>query len=128
MAAAINGKPSAAPSSPRFAYLPAPYLSSHTSPCASLFLCNTPTHAREPDSTDAAAPGFLRRRQFVAAGEGLVPSLFLFDSWDRQELNEHVLSQVLVPDARGSRAPTTPERRPIRRCCQVSPPAPSLRF
>jgi hypothetical protein len=39
-----------------------------------------------------------------------------------------VLSQVLVPDARGSRAPTTPERRPIRRRCQASPAAPSLRF
>jgi hypothetical protein len=45
-----------------------------------------------------------------------------------EELNEHVLSQVLVPDARGSRALTTPERRLIRRRCQVSPPVPSLRF
>jgi hypothetical protein len=128
MAAAINGKPPAALSSSRFAYLPAPYLSSRTSPCASLCLCNTSTHTREPNSTDAAAPGFRRRRQFVATGEGLVPPLVLFDFWDRQELNEHVLSQVLVPDARGSRAPTTPECRPIRRRCQASPPAPSLRF
>jgi hypothetical protein len=64
----------------------------------------------------------------VAADEGLIPSLLLFDSWDFQELKEHVLSQVPVPDARGSRAPTTPERRPIRRRCQASPPAPSLRF
>jgi hypothetical protein len=117
MAAAINGKPPAATSSSRFAYLLAPYLSSHTSPCASLCLCNTPTHAREPNSTDAATSGSRRRRQFIAAGEGLVPSPYLFDSWGRQELNEHVLSQVPVPDARGSRAPTTSECRPIRRRC-----------
>jgi hypothetical protein len=128
MAAAINGKPPVAPSSSCFAYLPAPYLSSHTSPCTSLCLCNTPTHARDPNSTDAAASGSRRRRQFITAGEGLVPSPFLFDSWGRQELNEHVLSQVPVPDARGSRAPITPERRPIRRRCQASPPAPSLGF
>jgi hypothetical protein len=43
------------------------------------------------------------------------PLPVLFDFWDRQELNEHVLSQVLVPDACGSRAPSSPERRPSRR-------------
>jgi hypothetical protein len=58
----------------------------------------------------------------------LVPPLFILDSWDRQGLIKHVLLQVPVPDARGGRAPTTPERRPIRRRCQVPSPAPSLRF
>jgi hypothetical protein len=63
------------------------------------------------NSTGAAASGSRRRREFVAAGEGLVPPLFLLDSWDRQGLIKHMLLQVPVPDARGSRVPTTPERR-----------------
>jgi hypothetical protein len=35
----------------------------------------------------------------------LVPPLFLLHSWDRQGLIKLVLLQVLVPDARRSRAP-----------------------
>jgi hypothetical protein len=55
--------------------------------------------------------GSRRCREFVVAGEGLVPPLFLLDSCDRQGLIKLVLLLVPVPDARGSRAPTTPERR-----------------
>jgi hypothetical protein len=62
------------------------------------------------NSTGAAASGSRRRREFVAAGEELVPPLFLLDSCDRQGLIKLVLLQVSVPDARGSLAPTTPER------------------
>jgi hypothetical protein len=115
MATAINGKPPATPSSPRFACRPAPYLSSRTSPCASLCLCNTLTHALEHQFPRTAASDSLRRRRSVAAGEGLDPPPVLFHFWDCQELNEHALLQVLVPDARGSRAPSSPERRPSRR-------------
>jgi hypothetical protein len=36
--------------------------------------------------------------------------LFFLDTWVRQGLIKLVLLQVLVPDARRSHAPTTPER------------------
>jgi hypothetical protein len=91
-----------------------PHLSSRTSPCASLCLCDTLAHALGHQFPYTAASGSRRRHRSVAAGEGLDPSLVLFDFWDRQELNELVLSQVFVPDARGSRAPSSPERRPSR--------------
>jgi hypothetical protein len=116
MAAAINGKRR----HPEPAHLPSPsflwpFLSLHTNPCASLCLCNTPTRAREPQFLCATASGFRRRRRSIAAGEGLDPPPVFFDFWDRQELDKLVLPQVFIPDARGSRAPSSPERRPSRR-------------
>jgi hypothetical protein len=99
------------PASPSFLW---PFLSSCTNPYAPLCLCNTPTRTREPQFPCAAASGFRRCRRSVAAGEGLDPPPVLFDFWDRQELDKLVLSQVFAPDARGSRAPSSPERRPSR--------------
>jgi hypothetical protein len=127
MTADINGKPPATSSSPRFTCRLAPYLSSHTSPCASLCLCNALTHALVHQFPRAAASGSRRRRRSVAAGEGLDPPPVLFDFWDRQELNELVLSQVFVPDAHGSRAPSSPERRPSRRRHRAPSLPPPLR-
>jgi hypothetical protein len=49
-------------------------------------------HALEHQFPRAAASGSRRRHRSVAAGEGLDPSPVLFDFWDRQELNELVLS------------------------------------
>jgi hypothetical protein len=115
-AAAINGRRrrsgSARVPSPSFLW---PFLSSRTNLCASLCLCDTLAHALEHQFPRAAASGSHRRRRSVAAGEGLDPPPVLFYFWDRQELNKLVLSQVFVPDARGSRAPSSPERRPSRR-------------
>jgi hypothetical protein len=59
-------------------------------------------HTHEHQFPRAAASGSRRRCRSVAAGEGLDPPPILFDFWDRQELNKLVLSQVFVPDARGS--------------------------
>jgi hypothetical protein len=115
MAAAINGKPPAVPSPTRLAFLPLPLFKLVHKPLRPLCLCNTPTRTREPQFPCAAASGFRRRRRSVAAGEGLdLPPVF-FDFWDRQELDKLVLSQVFAPDARGRRAPSSPERRPSRR-------------
>jgi hypothetical protein len=100
------------PASPSFLW---PFLSSCTNPYVPLCLCNTPTRTREPQFPCAAASGFPRRRRSVAAGEGLDPPPVFFDFWDRQELDKLVLSQVFAPDTRGSRAPSSPERRPSRR-------------
>jgi hypothetical protein len=102
-----------------------PYLSSRTSPYASLCLCNTLAHALEHQFPRAAASGSRRRRRSVAASEGLDPPPVLFDFWDRQELDKLVLSQVFIPDARGSRAPSSPERhlsRRRRRAPSLPPP------
>jgi hypothetical protein len=115
MAAAINGRRrrsgSARLPSPSFLW---PFLSSRTSPCASLCLYNTLAHALEHQFPRAAASGSRRRRRSIAAGEGLDPLPVSFGFWDRQELDKLVLSQVFVPDARGSCAPSSPERRPSR--------------
>jgi hypothetical protein len=116
MAAAINGRRRRSGS----ARLPSPsflwsYLSSRTNPCASLCLCNTLTHTHEHQFPRAAASGSRRRRRFVAAGERLDPLPVFFGFWDRQELDKLMLSQVFIPEARGSRAPSSPERRPSHR-------------
>jgi hypothetical protein len=100
MAAAINGRRRRSGS----ARLPSPsslwpYLNSRSSSCPPLCLLNTPTHTLEHQFHRSAASGSRRRREFVAAGEGLVPSPFLLDSWDRQGLIKHVLLQVHVLDA-----------------------------
>jgi hypothetical protein len=41
----------------------------------------------------------------------LAPLLFFLDSWVRQGRIKLVLSQILIPGARRSRASTTPEHR-----------------
>jgi hypothetical protein len=66
---------------------------------------HTNTCTQAPILLSTAASSSCRRCEFVAAGEGLVPPLFLLDSWDRQGLIKLVLLQVLIPDARWSRAP-----------------------
>jgi hypothetical protein len=109
------------PASPSFL---CSYLSPCTNPCASLCLCNALTHTHEHQFPCATASGLRRRRRFVAAGERLDPPSVFFDLWDRLELDKLVLPQVFVPDARGSRAPSSPERRPSRRRHQA-PPLPS---
>jgi hypothetical protein len=103
------------------------YLSSRTSPCASLCLCNTLTHTLEHQFPRAATSGSRRLRRSVAAGEGLDPLPVLFDFWDRQELNKLVLLQIFVPDARGSRAPNSQERCPSRRRRRAPSLPPPLR-
>jgi hypothetical protein len=96
------------------------YFSSRTHFCAPLSpLQRTHAHA-EHQFRRAAASGFRRRRRFVAAGEGLDLPPVSFDLWVRKELDKLVLPQVFVPDARGSRAPSSPERRPSRRRRQAS--------
>jgi hypothetical protein len=62
----------------------------------------------------------------AAAGEGPPLSLLFPYPWVRQELDKLVLSQVFVPDARGSRAPSSPERRPSRRRYRAPPLPPPL--
>jgi hypothetical protein len=57
----------------------------------------------------------------------LDPPPILFDFWDRQELNELVLSHVFIPNARDSRAPSSPERRPSRRHRRAPSLPPPLR-
>jgi hypothetical protein len=125
MAAAINGKrrrsePARLPS-PSFFW---PYLSSCSNACASLCLPSAPTHLLEHQFTSTAASGSRRlRRAIVAAGEGQPPLPFSLSLWVHQGLIKLGLLQVLVPRARGSRASTTPERRPTRRRCQAPPPS-----
>jgi hypothetical protein len=103
------------------------YLSSRTNPRASLCLCDTLAHALEHQFPRAAASGSRRRRRSVAAGDRLDPLPVFFGFWDRQELDKLVLSHVFVPDARGSRAPSSPERRPSRRRRQAPLLPPLLR-
>jgi hypothetical protein len=101
MAAAINGKRRRSES----ARLPSPsslwpYLNSRSSSCPPLCLLSTPTHTLEHQFHWSAASGSRRRRrEFVVAGEGLVPLPFLLDSWDCQGLIKHVLLQDHVLDA-----------------------------
>jgi hypothetical protein len=69
-----------------------------------------------PILLSTAASGSRRRREFIATGEGLVPSLFLLDSCDRQGLIKLMLLQVPIPDARRSRAPPAgapPDQPPL---------------
>jgi hypothetical protein len=89
----------------------------HTTPCT-----------RAQFHWSAASGSRRRHREFVAAGEGQSPPPFLLSSWVHQGLIKLGLLQVLVPGARGSRASTTPERRPTRRRCQAPPPSHPLRF
>jgi hypothetical protein len=103
------------------------FLSSCTNPYVPLCLCKTLTHTHEHQFSRAAASGFRRRRRFVAAGEGLDPPPVFFGFWGRQELDKLVLSQVFAPDACGSRAPSSPERRPSRRRRQAPLLSPPLR-
>jgi hypothetical protein len=82
-----------------------------------------PAHAlKQPPFTIAAASVPRRRRVFVAAGEGLTPPLSFLASWVRQGLTELVLPQDYVLGACRSHTLTTPERHPIRRRRQSSPP------
>jgi hypothetical protein len=125
MAAAINGKrrrsePARLPS-PSSLW---PYLSSCSNSCASLCLLSAPTHSLEHQFPSITASGSRRRRRdFVAAGEGQPLPPFFSSLWVHQGLIKLGLLQVLVPRARGSRASTTPERRPTRRRCQAPPPS-----
>jgi hypothetical protein len=107
MVAAINGRRRRSGS----ARLPSPpslccYLSTRSSSCASLL---HPQHRHTRSSTPptllCCGLCFRRRREFIAAGEGLVPLPFLLDSWDRQGLIKHVLLQVHVLDASWSSFP-----------------------
>jgi hypothetical protein len=68
---------------------------------------HTNTRTQAPILFSAAASGSRRRREFVVAGEGLVPPHFLLDSWDRQGLIKLMLLQVPVLDARRCHAPLT---------------------
>jgi hypothetical protein len=130
MAAAINSKrrrlePARLPS-PSSLW---PYLSSCSNSYASLCLVSTPTHSLEHQFPSIAASGSRRRRrEFVAAGEGKPPPPFFLSPWVHQGLVKLGLLHVLVPRARGSRASTTPERRPTHRRCQAPPPSHPLRF
>jgi hypothetical protein len=125
MAAAINGKrrcsePARLPS-PSFLW---PYLSSCSNSCASLCLLSAPTHSLEYQFPSIAASGSRRRRRdFVTTGEGQPPPPFFLSPWVHQGLIKLELLQVIVPEARGSRTSTTPERRPTRRRCQAPPPS-----
>jgi hypothetical protein len=122
MAAAINGKRRR--SEP--ARLPSPSSLCYLSPCSnaysSLCLPSAPTRLLEPQFTSAAASGSRRRRAIVAASEGQPPPPLFSSLWVHQRLIKLDWLQVLDPRARGSRASTTPERRPTRRRCQASPP------
>jgi hypothetical protein len=113
MVAAINGKRRLPPKPSASPHLLLSWLIFKLEP--KLWLPPLPSlckHARSSNPlTFAAASVPRRRRDFVATGEGLAPLLSFLASWVRQGLAELVLPQVYVPDARRSRAPTTPERR-----------------
>jgi hypothetical protein len=98
-----------------------PYLSSHTSSCASLCTRSTPTHATEPQFPSAAASGPRPRRASVAVSEGPPPPPPFSSLWVHQELIKLNWLQVCVLGARGRRASSTPERRPSCRRCQAPP-------
>jgi hypothetical protein len=105
-----------------------PYLSLHTSSCASLCTRNTPTHATEPQFPCAAASGPRRRRASAAVGEGSPLPPPFSSLWVHQGLIKLNWLQVHVLGARGRRASSTPERRPSCRRCQAPPPLDPLRL
>jgi hypothetical protein len=125
MVVSINGKrrrsePARLPS-PSFHW---PYFSLCSNACASLCLPSAPTRLLEHQFTSAAASGSRhRRRAFVAAGERPPPPPFSLSLRVHQGLIRLDWLQVLIPRARGTRALTTPERRPTRRRCQAPSPS-----
>jgi hypothetical protein len=104
-----------------------PYLSSHTSSCASLCTRNTPTHATEPQFP-CAASGPRRRRASAAVGEESPPPPPFSSLWVHQGLTKLNWLQIHVLEARGRRASSTPERRPSCRRCQAPPPLDPFRL
>jgi hypothetical protein len=82
---------------------------------ASLFAFALQAHTlKQPPFTIAAALVPRRCHVFVAAGEGLTPPLSFLASCVRQGVTELVLPRDYILGAFRSRAPTTPERHPIR--------------
>jgi hypothetical protein len=117
MAAAINGKRRPPPKPSASPRLLLSWLLIKLEP--ELLLPPLPSlckHARSSNPFTFAVASVPRCHcDFVTTCEGLALPLSLLASWVRQGLTELVLPQDYGPSARGSRAPTTPERRPIRR-------------
>jgi hypothetical protein len=105
---AINGKPPAAPSPSRFAFLPAP-LFKLTLDRLRLPLPSQHTYSlARAQFPSAAASGPRRRYASAAVGEGPPPPPPFTSLWVHQRLNKRVLLQVHVLDA--SRSPFTVRR------------------
>jgi hypothetical protein len=124
----INGKPPAAPSPSRFAYLPAPLFK------LALDRLRLPLHPQHTyplarvQFPSATASGPRRRRASAIVGEGPPPPPPFTSLWVHQGLIKLIWLQVRVLGARGRRASSTPERRPSCRRCQAPPPLDPLRL